>query len=1169
MLSYSAISCIAVIGIIGAGLSPAHADTDPRRGDLAAPQGFDSSDVYTPSSASKLAAVPSPEAPSESWSSVVAEEAASSETQAKTNARQRSAAASVDRTTGCYVWGTGGGQLSYYPMDKTELSKTEVAQVNLSNGNLLVSANDGVVSGPGVAASVSRWYNDPAFGGFAGPWGGGWQSSLSSWSQGLCVSDDKKTVDFIGKSGYIGRFTRGSATATTFTSPTGLNATMTYSGADSNYAYTVQFNQSGEQLKYSSTGFPTADLDRNGVGLTFAYTDSSHPYSISKITSTSGRSLTESSASGADPFVTGYTDFTGRKIATYEDTRSGNGGQPYVNSFTNAAGAKETYTYETINGVSQNRLLSMRLPAGSGSGASNDDELVKFTYDTSHRVTAITRSSVGNTSAAAVTKYAYGSGTTTVTDPNGHNTVYTLDNQGRVVSTKDANGHTRSQTYTPNSDIATSTDALASGSTPGNTVTRTYDGMNNPSGVSLPTGAAASAVYAQGSSCPDAGGGNPYLAKCSTDDAGNTTSYAYDAAGNQTSATDTSGGKSDVEFSYVYEDASRSKCGGFAGQVCSATDGNGGTTTYTYNTAGDLAKVTPPAPMAATSYSYDALGRVTSVINPAGDNPTYEYDALDRQLAQHFNDNSGDYTTTYFPSGLVKSSSDTLGGSIQYTWDVFGRQLQQRGVFNTQVDSYTYDKAGNVLTFTDAGATTKYVYDATNKLVQVIEPGGSCTSGTTAPAAASGCVKLTYNANGQETKRTLPGGASVLTTYDAAGRETRVTAKDKSGATVSDVGWQFNYHNSTTASADRGNVQRRIAYKEVGLTAGATTDYTYDSRNRLSNAAETVASGTDASWSYGYDANGNRTTDARTGTVGITAGVTTFSYNANNQITSTSADTTAWTYDAAGNETTNGITGKTSVYNTARGTTAAIGPSQYYPFGPGNTNITQRFSPDTNYVNTALGLTSEAQGSTTTAYTRTPAGAPLSSRTGTGRAYYITDNLASVIGMFDANGNYLGGYSYSPYGETRAATNNATVSSNSLRYIGGYWDASAKVYHLGARYYDPSIGRFTQQDPTGQEANPYAYANDDPINSSDPSGTSAVDRLVRILDLVLKGYAVSEVLTSGDIATFATGVVVDGLCSAALAAVTGGVGVVVAFGFCTAVSATITAAVSNAIEGKP
>ncbi|MFD7957133.1 RHS repeat-associated core domain-containing protein [Streptomyces ardesiacus] len=43
---------------------------------------------------------------------------------------------------------------------------------------------------------------------------------------------------------------------------------------------------------------------------------------------------------------------------------------------------------------------------------------------------------------------------------------------------------------------------------------------------------------------------------------------------------------------------------------------------------------------------------------------------------------------------------------------------------------------------------------------------------------------------------------------------------------------------------------------------------------------------------------------------------------------------------------------------------------------------------------------------------------------------------------------------------------------------------------MSHRYYDPTLGRFTQPDPSGQEQNAYLYAAGDPINNSDPPGCS-------------------------------------------------------------------------------
>ncbi|WP_460945016.1 RHS repeat-associated core domain-containing protein [Okibacterium endophyticum] len=131
----------------------------------------------------------------------------------------------------------------------------------------------------------------------------------------------------------------------------------------------------------------------------------------------------------------------------------------------------------------------------------------------------------------------------------------------------------------------------------------------------------------------------------------------------------------------------------------------------------------------------------------------------------------------------------------------------------------------------------------------------------------------------------------------------------------------------------------------------------------------------------------------------------------------------------------------------------------------------------------------------------------------------MLDHLGSVVGMFSSTGSYEGGYSYSPYGETRAASTNSTVAQNTLRYIAGHHDDNG-LYKLGARYYDASQGRFTQMDPSGQEAHPYAYAGCNPINSKDPQGTSCTSAF-----LVYAGATFVAVATAvGGIVTAPTGV---------------------------------------------
>ncbi|AKZ53094.1 putative secreted protein [Streptomyces ambofaciens ATCC 23877] len=55
---------------------------------------------------------------------------------------------------------------------------------------------------------------------------------------------------------------------------------------------------------------------------------------------------------------------------------------------------------------------------------------------------------------------------------------------------------------------------------------------------------------------------------------------------------------------------------------------------------------------------------------------------------------------------------------------------------------------------------------------------------------------------------------------------------------------------------------------------------------------------------------------------------------------------------------------------------------------------------------------------------------------------------------------------------------------------------------MGHRYYDPTLGRFTQPDPSGQEKNAYLYAEGDPVNGIDPSGLYSIDDLVTDISII-------------------------------------------------------------------
>ncbi|WP_199444433.1 RHS repeat-associated core domain-containing protein [Umezawaea beigongshangensis] len=96
-----------------------------------------------------------------------------------------------------------------------------------------------------------------------------------------------------------------------------------------------------------------------------------------------------------------------------------------------------------------------------------------------------------------------------------------------------------------------------------------------------------------------------------------------------------------------------------------------------------------------------------------------------------------------------------------------------------------------------------------------------------------------------------------------------------------------------------------------------------------------------------------------------------------------------------------------------------------------------------------------------------------------------------------------------PYGATTAT--GAAAEVNPFRWLGGY-QLKDGVYTLCHRYYNTTHARFTAPDPTGQETNPYAYAQGDPINRSDPTGAYSVEEFRSDLGTIADTIAVVAVV---------------------------------------------------------
>jgi len=545
----------------------------------------------------------------------------------------------------------------------------------------------------------------------------------------------------------------------------------------------------------------------------------------------------------------------------------------------------------------------------------------------------------------------------------------------------------------------------------------------------------------------------------------------------------------------------------------------------------------------------DAYGQLTQIREKNGSSyyyTTYQYD-INKNLVRVVDQNGNVTTATYNSLGNKLSMVDPDMGTWTYTYDANGNLTSQTDARNKTV-TLTYDAIGRVKTRQTSDGTTTYYYDesghgtATGQLTRKVYPGGN--------------ESYTYDARGRVTSSTLCVDTVCKTfgsSYDNLNRLTAQTYPDNEQVT-----YTYNSNGQLTAVS---NYVSNILYNArgqvlaIGYTNGTTTTYTYnDNRAWLSTANVTKNGTTLYNASYIYD-NAARITRMDSSTNPLENNLT-YTYDGLNRLTGVSGGQSAsWTYDAIGN-ITSGPLGTYTYGNAAHKHAVTAAGSRTYTYDA-NGNLltgdgrTLTWNADnmpatvvkggvtTSYTyNGGEGRIKKVSGSVTTRYfglvedengtlVKYYYAGPIlvAEQRGTTKSWYHADHLGSIRMLTDASGVKVRSYDYKPFGDTAGQSGS---TANTRGYGGHIKDDESGLIYMGARYYDPALGRFISPDTiipdttNPQAFNRYSYVYNNPINNTDPSGhMPVVAAVVAVVGAIGAGGTILAVAVIGAVCTVA------------------------------------------------
>ena len=425
----------------------------------------------------------------------------------------------------------------------------------------------------------------------------------------------------------------------------------------------------------------------------------------------------------------------------------------------------------------------------------------------------------------------------TVESPNGRWISFTYDSSNRITQVQDNIGRSVGYAYDSGGHLSQFTDAAGG-------VTRYgYDGGGLLATITTPRG------NVMVTNQYDANG--RVIQQTHADNGTFAFSYTLDGGGNLTASqsTDPNGTINQFNFSSGYLVGETKAVGRPEQQthftnrdpstnlIQSELDALGRTTSYTYDALGNITSVTRLAGTSTpvtTSYTYDpTFSQVTGITDPLGHTWTFERDShgnmvsitdpLSHQTTFSYNaqgqplsvtDAVGDPPVRFaYQNGLLSSIADPLGNVTSIFTDGAGRKTDVRDPLGNTT-SYAYSPLDKMAAIGDPlGGLTSFAYDADANLTSVTNTRGGTTT-------------YTYDAMDRRASRTDPLRATE--TYDYDGNGNLIQRTDRRGKT-------------TIYQYDGLNRRTFAGYGRSGNAYESTINYVWDAGNRMTQAVDSIA----------------------------------------------------------------------------------------------------------------------------------------------------------------------------------------------------------------------------------------------------------------------------------------------------------------------------------------